>query len=188
MQHLFVYTEEDVVVLRAFFNLILRFKDHKSLREYFENIKNPNPFDKDYVAGSFESKFRIFYGTEQPHVVNCHARNPDLLRTNKVDENIYVAKTAILIDLLKTSKEIPRIAETTDQWLYLSEQLYRLFIYKLYTMRNVAFKKSVVLYGSASLFKISCQENIRFDYENNVLVGRATKCIPPGTELLAQSE
>lgn len=124
MEHLFVYTDEDCVVLRAFFNLIQRFKDYKSLRNYFEDIKTPNPFDdKDYDAGSFESNFRIFFGTEQPHVVKCKVRDPDLLRKNECNENIYIAKTAIIIDLLKTSKKIPRVAESTEEWLFLSEQL-----------------------------------------------------------------
>lgn len=191
MEHLYVYPEEECVVLRAFFNLIQRFKDFKSLREYFENIKTPNPFDdnNEYDAGSFESKFRIFYGTEQPPVVKCKVLDPDLLRKNENNENMYVAKTAIIIELLKTSKEIPRFAETTDQWLFLSKQLYRIFIYKLYTIREFASQKdAVALYGTASLFKTSCQQNLQFNYEKNILVVRATKCIEPGTELLAPSQ
>lgn len=210
MTHLLCFSGEDNLSMRIFFKLIQRFKDVQSLKEYLENIKKPNPCtatdaqewpDKD----SFESQFRIFYATEEPSLINCTVRK----RLCTEFKNPYVrkslAKASISIDLLKTCKEIPMAAKTAEEWSFLSELLFRLFCYNMWTAKAIeshaisyvqrnnpktlmktvrTAKDATAIHGVASLFRSSCEENILMDYVKDVLVVRAIKFIPRKTELL----
>lgn len=207
MEYLITFSYVDGLILRVFFKLIQRFEDFARLREYLENIIAPNPFDGDDIqdwpdVGNFLSQFRLFYATERPSVKNCIDQRYNNLHTT-------MAKAAVLIDILKQSKEIPCIAKGADEWAFLSEQLFRLFCYKTFTARSVAksvlkyhkktnnevvvssdsifYNQSLALYGSASLFRVSCLVNIVMDYRKEGLIVRAIECIPRGTELLAWS-
>lgn len=213
--HLRPFSHEDCLMLRVFFKLIQRFEDFASFREYLESIKAPNPFGVDDFkawpnVGSFEAQFRLYYATEVPSVKNCTVRKRNLFRSDDLFANAQtsMAKTAIIIDILKLSKNIPSVATGSDDWAFLSEQLFRLFFYKTFTAKAVAssvyeyvhdadigmlmlitshIKNALALYGSASLFKTSCEANVDMEFRDNVLIVRAKACIPRGSELLAQS-
>lgn len=223
MGHLIVFSPTNCLILRVFFMLIQRFKDFSSLREYFEKIKNQNPFDgvDDFEvwpdSGSFESQFRLYYGTLGPSEINCTVRKQNLFRCDVKNKNLYIsmAKTSVIIDILKTCKDIPCIAKSAEEWSFLSEQLFRLFFYKTFTILNIPVYKAITydhdednetqintsntsnvgefmvpaLFGSASLFKTSiCQFNVQMDYQQNAgAIVRATKYIPRGSELIAFS-
>lgn len=218
VDHLRPFSHEDCLVLRVFFKLIQRFEDIASLREYLETIKAPNPFEGDDFEAwpdvcSFEAQFRLYYATAVPSVKNVTVHKLNLFRRDNNFENAHtsMAKAAIIIDILKLSKNIPSIfAKGADEWAFLSEQLFRLLFYKTFPAKAVAssdikyvqepnsgslimfvtshVKNSLALYGSASLFKTSCEEaNVDMEYGKNVLIVRAKHCIPRGTELLAQS-
>lgn len=214
MDHLFAFPNQDCVVLRVFFKLITRFKDFGNLRNFVENIKNPNPFDDEHFEawsdpGSFLSQFRIYYALQRPSVINCTVRKRNLFRTDIENTNMQasMAKTAIIIEMLKTCKQIPRIASSALEWSFLSELLFHFIIFKSFTVMNLPIREITYiqvdengielqgyekygfffygLLGSASLFRTSCQENICMDYVNNMVIVRALKYIPRGTELLA---
>lgn len=213
-EHLYSYSFEDRLALRVFFKLIQRFEDFASLREYLEKIKSPNPFEGDDFeawpdAGSFESQFRLYWATERPSMNNCIVRKQNLYRSDEKYNNFHTSmvKAAYIIDMLKLSKEIPSLANGSDDWAFLSEQLFRLFFYKTFTSKAVAISDKIefqtanddvwmsdktyvrpgclALYGSASLFRTSCRANVDMDYKKNMLIVRASECIPRGTELLA---
>lgn len=210
-EYLVCYSEEDNLPMRVFFKLIQRFKDVQTLRDYLMDIKRPNPFEiKDSIEDveSFESQFRIYFATEQPSLINCIVRRPKQLCSD-LKKNINLrrtlGKTAIIIAMLKTCKQIPVFAKTVQEWSFLSEILYRLFCYQSFTAKLVETSEityvqransdihmkalirptnAIALYGSASLFRSSCEENILMDYANGVLMVRAIKFIPYGSELL----
>lgn len=217
MDRLYAFSILDCAVLRVFFKLIQRFKDVSKLREYLENIKSPNPFNNDEFEawsdpGSFESQFRIYYATERPSLINCTVQKDNLFRTdlNNTKINVSMAKTAIIINILKAFKQlIPSIAKNEEEWSFLSEQLFRLIYCKAFTILNIPVSAEIKyvqdanneikmeaassveimsLHGSALLFRTSCQANVYMNYENNMLTVRAQKAIPRGTELLAPQE
>lgn len=213
MEHLLTYSYQDCLVLRIFFKLIQRFQDVRSLREYLENIKAPNPFEgNDFEswpdAGSFESQFRLFYANEKPSMINCTVNKPNLLLGDPNNKNLYtsLAKAAIITDILKTLEQIPRITNKPEEWSFLSEQLFRLFFYKSFNAKAVGYcnnskyapnfnimainsdmKLALALHGSASLFRSSCRPNVHLSHEENKVIVRASMYIPRGTELLTRT-
>lgn len=210
MDHLLCFPSYDRLAQRIFFKLIHRFKDVHGLRDYLQNIKNPNPFDfKDAEnlpnMDSFESQFRIYFATKHVSVVNTTVHKPLSSGFENSIVTKSLAKTAITIDLLKTCKGLPHIANTEEEWSYLSEQLFLIFCYIPLTFRqsnqfeisyvqnaNEGIQMQLIptqpniggLYGTASLFRSTCRENIVMDFVNGVLVVRALKFIPRNTELL----
>lgn len=151
---------------------------------------------------SFESQFRIYYATKHASVVNSTVRKPLSTDFENLIVQKYLAKTAITIDLLKMYKEVPQIAKTDEEWSFLSELLYQLLCYISFTGKStesneisyvqngneeiqMKLVRSTIdangLYGTASLFRSSCQENIVMDYVDGVLVVRALKFIPKKT-------
>lgn len=215
MAHLLAFAHYDCLVLRVFFKLIQRFACVATLREYLGNIKNPNPFDntnfKEWSdSGSFVSQFRLYYATERAPVINCATRKDYLFRTDidNTNMNASMAKAAIIIEMLKTCQQIPRIAKSTDEWSYLSDLLFHLMIFKSFAVINCLIRPVIkyaqdddygielkitedsrsaicAFHGSASLFRTSCQPNVCMTYVENLLIVRAIKYIPRGTELLA---
>lgn len=214
VEHLVTFSDEDCMVLRVFFKLVQRFEDFTSFREYLENIKAPNPFEGDDYnawpdAGVFESQYRLYYATERPSMENCVVRKQYLFRNEGTYKSLHIcmAKAAIIIDILKRSKQIPCVATGADDWAFLSEHFFRLFFYKTFTAKAVAVASSQIeyvqynrsimmglesevndalaLYGTASLFRTSCVANIDMEYAKKTLIVRAKKCISRGTELLA---
>lgn len=209
MDHLNVFPYLDCLVLRVFLKLIQRFEDVASLREYLESIKNTNPFGDETWSNlpCFDAEFRLYYGIERPSLANCAVRKDKLFRTGVGNKNMNVcmAKTAIIIDMLKTCKQIPRIAKNEEEWSFLTEQLFRLMFYKPFatiTIPIIEFKFDInkipvekihgqpvfLFQGSGSLFRTSCQPNVEINYEQNNVVVRALENISPGTELLAPNE
>lgn len=216
-EHFVAFSNADCLVLRIFFKVIQRFKDVATLREYLENINTPNPFEGDDFelwpdAGSFESQFRLYYANERPFLTNCAVHKHNLFRTdlNNKNMNTCIAKAALVIDMLKSCKQVPCAAKSSDEWSFLSEQLFRLFFYKTFSTmglitydeikyvqdanseRKMIFDEStstnaISFHGTASLFRTSCEPNVIMDYgkRKNELIVRATKCIPRGAELLA---
>lgn len=213
MDYLSCFALADQLVQRIFFKLMFRFKDVPRLRQYMESIKNPNPFDlkdaEDWPEmDSFESQFRIYFSTKQTPVVNAIVRKPLSSAFENPIVQKYLAHTAVIIDLLKTCKGVPQIAKTQDEWSFLSEQLFQMFCLSPFTSKLTAFNEisyihtsngevnmqviptdigATALYGTASLFKSSCRENIAMDYVNGVLVVRALKFIPKKSELLCSA-
>lgn len=124
LEHLYPYSPQDCLVFQIFFKLIQRFKDIASLREYLRKIQNPNPFediDLEFFpdAGSFESQFRLYYvTTKSPIAYSSVNKDKDL--------HVSMAKTAMFIDIIKSSKLMQSIAKSTEDWSFLSEQLCRL--------------------------------------------------------------
>lgn len=202
MDYLFEFADIDRVTLPVFFKLIQRFKDTESLRNYMENIKNLNPFDvKDAQwpdAESFESQFRIYYATKQPNLINCKVRNEFLLRNTLSNTRLHLSmvKTAFIINLLKTNKKIPLASKTHDEdWKFLSELLLWMLFYNTFTAKAVITKheKSIIaqaLYGTASLLRSSCKENVLIltHFEDGLLIARVQTSIPSGTELLCSTK
>lgn len=209
-EFLLSYATDELLVLRVFFKLIQRFKDVQSLRIYLENItSDPNPFDDfefwpNRGGDTFESQFRVYFGNQ-----------PKNLYTNGLMWQNLCAKTAIVIDLLRNVKQIPLAAQTTDEWSFLSEQLYRLFIYnnwsvnwnmKSYLRNQIRYvrnvnggvemevqclkENSIAIHGYASLIRSTKTQdpNVLMDYVEGVLIVRAMKSISSGTELLCSSE
>lgn len=215
MPYLLCFERSDNLAQRILFKLIHHFKeDVRNLKEYLENILNPNPFDvKDAEEWqdmeSFEAQFRLFYATKHSSVANSTVIKPLSSEfDNDIIQNAF-AKTAITMDLLKMSKEIPLITKTEDEWSYLSEVLFRLFCYMPLTGKateaNVisyvegadgeiqmqaerTAKDAHAIHGTASLFRSTCRENIIMDYVNDVLIVRAKKFIPVGYELLCSMQ
>lgn len=190
----------DNLVFRVFLKLIQRFNDVAKLREYLDSVKSPNPFKADDFEAwsdpeSFESKFRLYYATECSSVV-----------TDNKNIKVSMAKTSILINMLKSCKQIPCLARNEEEWAFLSELLFGLIVCKASTVLNIPSftreKKYVQganneikleatdgfpikgLHGAASLLRSSHQANVDMRYEGNKLIVRALKYIPRGTELL----
>lgn len=204
-EFLMCYNIEERLTLRVFFKIIQCFKNVQSFREYLEKIKSPpNPFDIQVEdqpdREMFESHFRVFYAQREPLDIQ---KSKDLL--------IMYAKTSIIIDLLKNVKQIPLAAETSDDWSFLSEQLFRLFIHTCWTQKAIVNSQiryvqngngeeeldvhsvkegSITIHGNASLIRSTSGEesNVLMDYENNMLIVRAMKRIPCGTELMCSKE
>lgn len=123
-----------------------------------------------------------------------------------------MAKTSIIIGILKKYNQIPRLANDEGEWSFLSEQLFRLIFYKSFaasvlpTFKKIEYVRDAnndikmkanlesgggvsALHGSASLFRTSCEPNvdmnIGMNMPRNLLTVRALTYIPRGTELLA---
>lgn len=203
VEHLACFPNQSRLLLRVFFKLLQCFKNVRSLRKYLEDIKSPNPFEfDDSGEGSdqefFKSQFRIYYALKEPIDV-----------TDKDMHEIY-GKVAIAIDLLKTVKETPLAAATTDDWSFLAEQLFRIIFNSCYTLKYIVNSrtgskrrpieveidhccmndKSLVIHGAASFvrFTFRNQANVQISYVNDVLIVTALKYIPIGSELLCSTE
>lgn len=207
MPFLLCFERDDNLAQRILFKLLRRFKDVENLKNYLQNIENPNPFDtKDAEVWSemesFESQFRIYYATKHASVANATVIKPLISEFDNILVQASFAKTAITIDLLK--KLNVWTAKTDDDWRFLSELTFRLFCYMPLTFKTIqtntiryvleageiqmetetSVKDAAVIHGTASLFKSECQENVCMDYVNGVLIVRAIKFIPIGDELL----
>lgn len=201
VEHLICFTNQDRLLLRVFFKILQCFKDVRSLREYLETIKSPNPFkvnDSEEEAESFKSQFRIYYAMKEP---NMNLTDADM-------HEIY-ATVAIVIDLLKTVENIPLAAITTEDWTFLAELLFRLIFNSCRTIKTVLnhqigskrhtmvveidhccfSDQSIAIHSAAAFLRFTSRNeaNVKMDYVNDVLHVSALKYIPSGTELLCSN-